>query len=407
MAAAPLPATGFLPVLAIVAALYFMPASLPYLFGVSSFAVGVVVSLIMAWVIYGMGWTQMRPAGNGSTDVVLAIGVAFFVVLHLVVASQLGEVDFARALASLGVLLFVIISASLVADIVFSTSAAGLAKAMRAVAIAFVIIGILGVAGLQPPTQSVGEKPIFPYTEPSFYAFTFAPVLFYLAVSSSLWLRLMWLALTLALALILSNLTLLVVALLAAVISLPVTVLGAGAFLALSYAGLVDLTYFTDRIDFSLSTTNLSTLVYIQGWQLLDESITNTWGWGLGFQQLGFTYTNVSASIRLNQLLGFDLNLADGGFVLAKIGSEFGVFGLIIGGTLLYYSIRSFIYLRILTYKRVVGDARLVFAHATMAAAAVELLIRGANYFTGSLVMVLAAFFFFARTARTAAGPAT
>lgn len=402
-ASSPTGETGFLPVLAILASLYFLPAALPYLFGVSSFAVGVVVSLVLAWAIYGMGWTRARGAGHASVDLALAGVVAFFVALHLVVAAQIGDVDFGRALLSLVILLFVIVSASLVADIVFAASPGGVKLTLVIVAGAFVLIGMLGAVGLQPPTQSVGEKPIFPYTEPSFFAFTFAALLIYLTVSSPLWLRAVWLVFAFGLALILSNLTLLVVAILAAAISLPVTILGVSAFGLVSLAGLVDLTYFTDRIDFSLNTTNLSTLVYIQGWQLLDEAIRNTSGWGLGFQQLGFGYTNVSASIRLNQLLGFDLNLADGGFVLAKIGSEFGVFGLILAGILLYRSVRSIIYLRVMTYKHDVIDPRLIFAHATMAAAVIELLMRGANYFTGSIVMVLAACFFFARSSNTPA----
>lgn len=398
--------SGRLPVVTVLALLYFFPASLPYLFGASSFAVGVVLVLAVGWVIYGMGWSAPLPPGTLPMALGLAFATAFFIVLHLVVASQIGDVDFSRGISSLAILLFIIISAFVLSTMIFSVEDSTIVYVISVVAVIFIVIAALSIAGIQPPTESVGEKPIFPYTEPSFFAFTFAPVLIYLTVSSPLWLRAIWLLISLGLALVLANLTLMVVVLLAAVIALPVSVLAASIFAGVSLAGLVDLKYFTDRIDFTLNTTNLSTLVYIQGWQLLDESLRNTWGWGLGFQQLGFGYTNVSASIRLNQLLGFDLNLADGGFILAKIGSELGIFGLILAGTLLVLSFRSIIFLRLMTHKKHNIPARLVFAHATAAAAVIELLVRGANYFTGSLVMVLAACIFLLRSGRRTEVPA-
>ncbi len=378
-------------------ALYFLPAALPFLFDASSFAVGTAISLIMFWFFYGMGWTPPRTADMNNIGWLWAFGIAIFTVLHLVVASQIGTIDVGRAISSLAILMLMIVSAALIADTLFVIEDRALLQAMTLIALLFFGIAALSIAGIQPPTISVGEKPIFPYTEPSFFALAFVPVLIYLCVSAPLWLRLIWLGAGLALALVLANLTLMVVVLLAAIVSLPLLILVPVGLATVSFASLLDLSYFTDRINFALTSNNLSTLVYIQGWQLLDESLRNTMGWGLGFQQLGIGYTNVPASIRLNQLVGFDLNLTDGSFIFAKIGSEFGVFGILFSGFVIYLGTKSFFRLRFVSRAAERMPAPLVLCHAILLGSMIELLVRGANYFTGSIVLFLSACFFLLR----------
>lgn len=396
--------TGWFMACLMLGALYFLPAMLPFLFNVSSFAVGTVVSLAMFWFFYGMGWTPKRSAGMAGIGWLWTLAIAIFTILHLVVASQIATVDVGRALTSLAILMFMIVSAALLADTLFVIDDSALARAMTLLALLFFSFAALSIAGIQPPTQSIGEKPIFPYTEPSFFAFTFAPVLIYLCVSAPLWLRLVWLTATLTLALLLANLTLMFVVLLAAAVSLPLLVLAPSLVAAISFASLLDLSYFTDRIDFTLTSRNLSTLVYIQGWQLLEESLRDTMGWGLGFQQLGIGYTNVPASIRLNQLLGFDLNLTDGSFIFAKVGSEFGVFGVLLSAVCIYLAIKSFIALRFAPRGEERIPASLMLCHAILLGAIVELLVRGANYFTGSIVIFLSACFFLSRVKKSRLG---
>lgn len=379
-------------------ALYFLPAALPFLFNVSSFAVGTIASLMLIWFFYGMGWTPKRSKGMSEISWLWALGIAIFTILHLVVASQIGTVDIGRALSSLAMLAFIILSAALIADTLFVVQDLSLYRALTVLTLMFLGIAALSIAGIQPPTQSIGEKPIFPYTEPSFFALTFAPVLIFMCVSASVWLRIILLGIVMALALLLMNLTLMVAVLLAAIVSLPLLILIPTLFALISFASLLDLSYFTDRINFTLTSTNLSTLVYIQGWQLLDESLRNTMGWGLGFQQLGVGYTNVTASIRLNQLLGFDLNLTDGSFILAKVGSEFGIFGVFFSGYVVFLSIKSFVALRFVTRSNGRMPASLILCYSIILGSLVELLVRGANYFTGSIVLFLSACFFLSRS---------
>ena len=91
----------------------------------------------------------------------------------------------------------------------------------------------------------------------------------------------------------------------------------------------VNLTDFLDRLDFSDETTNLSTLVYLQGWQLVEEALRATQGWAEGFQQLALQGTNTDISRVIFLILGTDANILDGGFA-GKTAGEFGWIGMAI-----------------------------------------------------------------------------
>lgn len=87
---------------------------------------------------------------------------------------------------------------------------------------------------------------------------------------------------------------------------------------------------FNDVSELS-DASNLSSLVYANGWQLLEKNIESTSGLGLGFNAMGCSprpYTEVTPWLMAINLE--DQNYNDGSFMLSKIGSEFGYFGLIL-----------------------------------------------------------------------------
>lgn len=88
--------------------------------------------------------------------------------------------------------------------------------------------------------------------------------------------------------------------------------------------------YFANRLSFEEST-NLTTLVFLQGWYLAFVNTINTNGLGLGFQMLGMpgTYLTPYSEVIYN-ITGAEYNLSDGGLLAAKIIAEFGVIGLIL-----------------------------------------------------------------------------
>jgi hypothetical protein len=154
---------------------------------------------------------------------------------------------------------------------------------------------------------------------------------------------------------------------------------------------LLDTSYYTDRLDFSEDTTNLSTIIYIQGWQLIGESLTNSNGWGLGFQQLGLRGTEVpAADIIFNLVQGYG-NVLDGGFTFAKVVSEFGVLGFVAIGIYLRWFWTSFRQLR-RAARSVPADTARMFAQCSIVSYFIELFVRGTGYFNGTTVLLVASF---------------
>ncbi len=108
-----------------------------------------------------------------------------------------------------------------------------------------------------------------------------------------------------------------------------VLVIGVGA--AINYEGLLGQT--TERIVgviASSDTENLSSLVYVQGWQDAWTNFVRTRGFGLGFNMMGCHPLPDIAVRRVLSLRNFEeLNAEDGSFQFGKIVSEFGICGIL------------------------------------------------------------------------------
>lgn len=78
------------------------------------------------------------------------------------------------------------------------------------------------------------------------------------------------------------------------------------------------------------NTDNISSLVYLQGWQDLWFNFKRTYGLGLGFNMMGCTpLPHVDARGALAGMFDIELNSEDGSFIFSKLVSETGVFGIL------------------------------------------------------------------------------
>jgi hypothetical protein len=248
---------------------------------------------------------------------------------------------------------------------------------------------VLHLTGLQPGTGR-GDKSTFPFDELSHFALAFGPVFLYRCATSRGRLRRdFWVILGFALAVVLKSATLVAVALIAAFICRRLLVcLALGAVVAA--VGLtVEFKYFTSRADISSHSTNTSALVYLEGWEMLGESIAETDGWGVGFQQLGVHGPASPAAAIIERLTGGgDLNLTDGSFVMAKLGSELGVMGLLLVFGFSLVALKS-----VLRLRSGRGPPVLTFARSIVAAYSVDMFVRGTGYFTESTLLFVGALF--------------
>lgn len=141
--------------------------------------------------------------------------------------------------------------------------------------------------------------------------------------------------------------------------------------------------YFGSRLDLSSETKNLTALVYQQGWLDAWNSLLETAGFGLGFQMLGTNQPN-EVSVRIMYLFGKEFNREDGGFLAAKIISEFGVFGVFLVLAYLYFILSYALLGRRKTSQNNMDS----LLSACIFGFLVEFFFRGYGYFSPGLVLV-------------------
>lgn len=103
-----------------------------------------------------------------------------------------------------------------------------------------------------------------------------------------------------------------------------------------------NLSYFLDRLPTSEEPTkNISRSVYMSGWARAYSNIKNTYGVGIGFQQLGY----IGPSDKYLDFITKDnspFGINEGGCLAAKLISEFGLIGLIVIMFYLFSCFRAF-----------------------------------------------------------------
>ena len=236
------------------------------------------------------------------------------------------------------------------------------------------------------------EKPIFPYSEPSHLALFFGPVIAYMIISCKNKMRKILLIFTgVIVAIAIKNMTLLVTMIIISVFVynvyvFPILIIGSIGIYYFS-----DLDYFSERIDFAnmRSTNNLSSLVYIKGFQLMEEGLKVTKGWGVGFQQLGYVplKTEIGDYMK-SKMHGLELNSQDGGFTAAKVVAEFGVVGVLIMILFIYYFIKQWIRYTKISINTL--DSHEVLFFASIITIFSEFFFRGIGYFSASMFLFIA-----------------
>jgi hypothetical protein len=372
-------------------AIFLLPSFLLYFGLASSLGLGTsVIGCGIIWVsmLHQKNWKSAVFVGSLCTDASIVI-ISLSILFHLGISYFINTIDPIRALISLLPLVIILMSASGAANLAMQIPSEKLHKAIQQVFFWMCGIAVVAIIGFGVPGVNATLKAVFPFAEPSHFALSFIPFLMYVSVGGAMRSRIASLFVGLAFALFLQNLTLLVGCLLVACVALRLKAfLMSGLFLGL-VASQLDLSYYVDRLDFLHETKNLSTLVFMQGWELIGESWEKSNGWGLGFQQLGLTTTEVPSSIMIFNILHDNINLKDGGFTLAKFLSEFGIVGMMIISLFFISMMESFIHLRRIAYGKEENITLATIARCFILSYIMELLIRGTGYFTPTTLILL------------------
>ena len=330
---------------------------------------------------------QAERLSMGMVVLLLLVVIA----LHLTIAIFIRPVDLARATLSFIPLTLVLFSGYGLGHILSTSCSVDIKRAVYLCFWLMCVLGLLAFSGYVPPISGNYFKPVFPYTEPSHFALSFLPLLMFGCVRLRGSARIAMLAGGLAMGWALESLTLMVGWLLIASICMRLTATTLLLSLLALLATTLDLSYYMDRLDFGGDTQNLSTLVYLQGWQLITESLTLSTGWGLGFQQMGVQGSDVVAANLIFAMLGDNANLLDGSFTFAKLTSEFGALSLL--PVLLYFPLawHALQGLRRESHESAKEAPAITLAQCVVVCFVVELFVRGSGYFSGSTLLFAAA----------------
>jgi hypothetical protein len=307
---------------------------------------------------------------------------------------QINEVNKIKSFASLFLLLIMFFSAAILADLIKNLSELDLYNLIKLTFNVLLLLGFLGYSRFFQFYSSSYLKSVFPFTEPSFFALFITPFLIFFCTFENDRRKFFFFAAALIEALLLENLTMLIGCFLASLIFLR---LRNFLFVAISifiFAVVSNFEYFLDRLMFfSENNQNISALVYTQGWQMSMAAWKQSWGFGLGFQQMGLNGSNVDATSKLMNLYGLELNIFDGGFTFSKILSEFGIFGLCLMGFYIFAAFNSFFILRRYSENSNSLGVHKVFAASVLLAFSLEFFIRGAGYFTPTILIFISALY--------------
>lgn len=138
------------------------------------------------------------------------------------------------------------------------------------------------------------------------------------------------------------------------------------------------------------SVENLSSLVYLQGWQDAWDNLSRTNGLGLGFNMMGCSpLPDVPARVIIASVFNLQINEEDGSVLFGKLISETGVVGLLLFVALMWWWFKMELNLFRLdsAQQSTARSIQLVLIMSFIATA----LIRSTGYFSGSFFLLVVA----------------
>ncbi|SMY35616.1 hypothetical protein PMAL9190_01985 [Photobacterium malacitanum] len=258
----------------------------------------------------------------------------------------------------------------------------------------FLFLGYFSLLNINIGPYTFMEKPVFPFKEQSHFALIIGPFLITYTYISSNKKVLFSIIATSLLALLFPNLTLLLFCSISLFVYFFKNISGIKTLLyflcgliiiSIFLNAIFNIEYFSSRL--SMSNENLTTLVFIQGWEFITYYLLKTNFLGVGFQSLGESYLDVpEISYLISKIYGDFFNISDGGFLASKTISELGLVGICYSISYLF-----FIFKLILNGFRYKGNesigAIIIFSFL------VEMFFRGYGYFSPMLFLVLSFYF--------------
>jgi hypothetical protein len=286
----------------------------------------------------------------------------------------------------------------------------------RLIIVLAVLLLFVGVIGQSFYIQALGfgafPKAIFPFAEPGHFVLGTSAILLSAAMFAKLILQLFFVGTVFFLGLSSPSLLLVCLSFLMAVmvairrgqrgsrlarIFLLMVVFAPTAFFLKT-----DSEYFFDRLAV-LNTENISSLVYLQGFEIARDALKDSMFFGLGFEHIPSNARLGSVADQIYLFNGEDKNRHGAGFLGARLVAEFGVLGVILLIAYFQYLYRSAATLlrgadfqsssTKKTYRLFNTDPAVLFSHASIVAFSIEMFLRGESFFSTGTYFFLVALF--------------
>lgn len=370
----------------------FLPSFFMMILHASSLALGLLISiapiLMYSFFCFLKDFKLLKPQWNAIR--LLVVVTVFIFVHYLIVTFVIGmDTDFNRFFIGWVGLNFLIFSSVCYSLILKNVSDGVFNKIIFYVCFLFFINSLISLSGVDF-FGGATAKPIFLFSEPSHFALAVAPFfIYYVKSRQPYWL--IGLIYFFGWAIYIQNLTMLIVLLLAIGCSFKIAKLSLFFMLAFFALFFSDVDYFLSRIQLSADNDNLSTLVFLQGWQNAFLTLKDSMGFGSGFQQFGVASSKGVITEKISILYdGGALNLMDGGTTASKLIGEFGVLGVVVVFFVLW---QAFISLNKLQEHKYFSGV-LLFMHCIAIAFLVEFFVRGVGYFSSGVFMYFLSLFY-------------
>lgn len=385
-----------------------IPPAVYMAFKTSSMAVGVlIVAAIHGSLLVTSSILAHKSQGIGPI-ILPAIVVASLIFIHGAISFFINrEVDYGRFWQSVVFLVAFALGAYSLARLARTVSANQVNFAARFVFLALVTTGFASLFGFAPIPSVHYAKPVVFFTEPSLFALSFLPFLLYMVVTSRRSLKLLFVLISLALALLLQNLTFILGIIVCTIFIFPPRqlLIVVPVIVAPLVAADFNLDYYLSRINISSESDNISVLAFLQGWERAYLNLEDFFGFGVGFQQFG-VFGRLGQVVESMEALGIGgLNLYDGGSVGSKFIGEFGAIGVV--ALLIYLAKVSGrfrwlhgVSLRVDRF----ADRRRIFFACCFIMYSVDLFFRGSGYFSPTGFLFLTSILWFAFEPQDARG---
>jgi hypothetical protein len=296
--------------------------------------------------------------------------------------------EYVRFFSSVFLFLIFLITSKYFGQLILEQDDASFEKNIKVVLFIFLLNSFAPLIGIE---LFKSNAPVGIFQEPSFFALTIAPFLFYISVIK---LRgyILLLMYFLVWGLVIESLIMILVV--SGCITLIILKKSKFFILLLPIAFVLIIPniksdYYLERLDLSNDSANISVLFYVKGWEIATQAFKDTSGFGLGFQQLGYIELSETHPAT-QQLEAWNLgHMAKhgGSGVAAKLIADFGVFGLLFIVLLITFYIRV---LFLLFNKKQNSMLKAeIFLICCVVSLFYEILIRDFGYFS------MGSFFFF------------